>query len=346
MTPNGLTAERAPITPEEPGGRSRTCGAAAVNALDTYATLRSMSELRVRLTGEHAELGEVPARDVAHLILEVERALARVASAIVGSPRGASGGRFKQSVGEAVRLRLLAVESGSVVPVLEIPDVQESDDALELDDASLGQAALAALMNAASDEDEADYTATEALLDVARKAGIGDRYDAVELKVAANGRPARLATVDGETRQRLQARVDAGPPPVRPDTVVGRLYEANFEARSAKLRIPAGGSVEVTFGEEHDDDIYSALRHDTRLVGDVVYDQKENVVRSVTLRAVESGEQMIIGLDADEFWMVRSFDDLAAIQGSTSPVNADSLYDEEATDEERDAFMAALEELA
>jgi len=304
-----------------------------------------MSELRVRLTGEHAELGEVPARDVAQLILEVERALARVASAMTGNPRGASGGRYKQSVGDAVRLRLKAVVSGSVVPVLELPDVEDSEDALDLDDASLGQAALAALLTAAEDEEKADLIAAEALLDVARKAGIGDRYEAVEFEVAANGKPARRGRLDGTKRQRLQARVDSAPPPVRSDSVVGRLYEANFESRTAKLRSAAGGSVEVTFSEVHEDDIQQALRHDTTLVGDVVYDQKEHVVRSVTIRAVERGEQMILGLDADEFWVVRSFDDLAAVQGSTTPVDADSLYDPEATEEERRAFMAALNEL-
>lgn len=304
-----------------------------------------MSELRVRLTGEHAELGEVPARDVAHLILEVERALMRVASAIAGRPRGASGGRYKQPVTDAVRLRLKGVESGSVVPVLEIPDVDTSEDALELDDESLGGAALSTLLNATEDEEHADLIAAEALLGIASKAGIGDRYEAVTFEVAANGKPARSVRLDGQKRQRLQKRVEEAPPPVHPDTVVGRLYEANFDTRTAKLRSPAGQSVDVTFSEEHDDDIQSALRQEARLVGDVLYDQKENLVRSVTLSSMERGEQMILGLDADEFWLTRSFDDLAAIQGTSAPVDLDELYDADATEEERDAFIAGLSDL-
>ncbi|MGB0094408.1 MAG: hypothetical protein WBP81_17990, partial [Solirubrobacteraceae bacterium] len=74
-------------------------------------------------------------------------------------------------------------------------------------------------------------------------------------------------------------------------------------------------------------------------------DPETSVAKSVRLHRIDRGEQLVLGLDAEEFWRERSFEELARLQGAGQPADPDALYDADATDEERDAFMAALSEL-
>lgn len=305
-----------------------------------------MSELRVQLTGEEAELGKVPAADVARLILGVERAMARAASVVLGRPKTTSG-RYDDVIHRAVHLRLVAVEEGSVVPVFELPEVAgDEEPMLDVDVASLGESALAKVLDAVDPQEQPHPVVATALLELADDLHVGDRYEAVNFKSTRQGRPWRAVCVDRETRSRLRAYVESVPGRrVRPDAVLGVLVEADFEKRSARLRTPTEPAVEVNFTDELDDDIHAALRQRASFRGEVVYDPKTNTARSVVLRKIVRGEQLILGLDSQEYWLERSFDDLARQQGSGQPADVEALYDAEASDEERDAFMAALAEL-
>jgi hypothetical protein len=305
-----------------------------------------MTELRVRLTGEHAVLGEVPAVDVARLILEVERALLSSAYAVLQRTR--STGRPKRPIADAVRLRLRAVESGSVVPVMELPDVEADEGTLDLDVEPLGDAALTTLLDAASAPQSAHPAVVAALAEVADTARIGDRYDEVVFEVRRPGRPRRSVGVDATVRRSLHECVDSLPPEAtRPDAVIGTLFEANFERNTARLRSPTGQNVDVTFDDEHADDIQLALRRQTAIRGEVVYDPDKQLVQRVFLREFVRGEQLVLpDVDPDDYWRERSLDELAAASGTGEPVSVDAVFDADASDEERDAFMAALADLA
>ena len=103
--------------------------------------------------------------------------------------------------------------------------------------------------------------------------------------------------------------------------------------------------MQVAFDDDLADDIHAALssRRSCRARSSTTPDT--SVARSVRLRRIERGEQLVLGLDAEEFWRVRTFEELARLQGAGQPVDPDVLYDAEATDEERDAFVAAIAEL-
>jgi hypothetical protein len=308
-----------------------------------------VTEVRVRLSGEHAELGQVPAGDVARLILEVERALARAAYVVLGRPRRQTG-RYEQAIESAIRLRLSGLEAGSVVSVLELPALPEPDDAaLALDAESLGEAALDALLRAAADPkvDQADPYLAEAVLELADRLYIGERYDAVTIEARSERpRTRRVARIDHDVRARLREVVDDSTfTPVHRDTVVGVLVEADFERCTARLRGALRQAVDVRFTPNQADEIQAALREPATLQGEVTYDPRDHVVRSVTLRRIVRGEQMTLDLDPDEFWRERSFDELAVMQATNEPVHVETLHDAEASEEERDAFMAALAEL-
>jgi hypothetical protein len=105
-----------------------------------------MREFRVKLDGEQARLGVVPAADVARLLLLLERAAAQAAAAVLRQPKTTTG-RYKGVIEEAVHFRLVGIEEGSIVPVLELPQPARFDPnaTLDLEDVRLGEAALEAV---------------------------------------------------------------------------------------------------------------------------------------------------------------------------------------------------------
>ena len=306
-----------------------------------------MEELRIGLTGDNAHLGEVAAADVAYLILGIERAMSQAASVILGRPK-TTPGRREQVIEKAVRLRLRSVEEGSVVPVLELPDFELFEgETLDIDVASLGEQALEAVIDATDPRSHpnVDPTVVKALVDVADRLRIGDRYEALTFDAKTNGRR-RTARVDGEGRQRLRSYVNSVPPTAsREDALVGTLVEADFEKRTARLRTATEPAVQVSFDDDLADAIQYALRQHASFRGEVVYDPRTSVARAVRLQRIDRGEQLVLGLDAEEFWREWSFEDLAQVQGAGQPADLDALYDAGATEKERDAFMAAISEL-
>jgi len=304
-----------------------------------------MTELRVSLKGEEARLGAVPASDVARLILGVERAMARAASVVLGRPKITTG-RYDEVIERAVRLKLRSVEEGSVVPVMELPDALASEGGtLDLDVPSLGESALESLLDAADPGQRPHHVVANALLELADALRIGERYESITFDVHA-GLRRRETRVDAGTRSSLRAYVESAPAtPARPDAVVGVLVAADFEKGSARLRTPTQPAVVVSFTDDLDDDVYGALRQRTTLEGEVAYDPKTHVARSVSLRSVTRGEQLMLGVDTHEYWRASSLEDLAREQGAGAPIHPNSFRDVDASDRERDAFMAALAEL-
>lgn len=98
----------------------------------------------------------------------------------------------------------------------------------------------------------------------------------------------------------------------------------------------------MTFTPELADEIQEALRSRTRLEGLVNYHPRTAQATSVELRAFVAHTQF--PLDLDSFWRVRSFAELQAEQGVTGRVDPDSLEIDDLTDDERAAFLAAINE--
>jgi hypothetical protein len=305
-----------------------------------------MKEFRVKLDGEQAKLGEVPAADVARLLLLLEKAAAQAAAVVLRQPKTTTG-RYKSVIEQAVHFRLVGIEEGSVVPILELPDPApfDPDHTLDLEILTLGESAVEALLQAA-DQGPTDTVIAKAILDVADGMHVGERYDAIVFDVPLNDARRQEVKIDRKVRERLRRYVaDAPTPKSRPDDLVGVLVEADFEKRTARLRTPTEAGVEVAFSDDQADDIQAALRQSSTVRGDVTYDSKTHTTRRVRLTQIVRGVEQLV-LDPREFWQENSFEVLAERQGSGGPVDPDDLYNAEATDEERDAFMAAIAELA
>jgi hypothetical protein len=309
-----------------------------------------MAEFEIKLEGDEAKLGRVPARDVALLLLGAENAVMRAASVVLRRPKRAPG-RGEGVVEQASRFRLQAIKEGSVRAVLELPEPDAAlvPNALDFDVPSLSEMAVEEVMNTL-DTGAGDPRVAGALLDLAKRVRIGERYDGVRFvlkptRVAPRKRR-RTAWLDAALTERLRENVERGKDPPRDDSLFGVLVEADFERNSARLRGPFNEVVTVAFDEALADDIQDALRRQASFEGEVAYDPETHMARSVRARRITRGTQLGLDLDQDEFWTERSFAELAAAQGDGLATKPDELFDAEATDEERDAFMAALAELS
>jgi hypothetical protein len=301
-----------------------------------------MRIIRAQLEGPDAELGRVAASDVARMIIGLERAIARAAYLVLGQERRGTG-RHRQAIESASRLRFVEVSRGSVVSVLALPDTGEpSSEELPISVADLSSMAVRRLMDALTGEVPAsDSELAAAVAQLATELGIGDRNSALTLvdETEADA-PPRRAIVDIAVRDRMQ-RLSVGSAWLRDDTLVGVLVEADFEQHTARLRLADGQGVSVSFPVDLADDIQEALRSRARFDGLIHYDPRSSQARRVELRTVVRSTQL--PLEGESFWHPQSFADLQASQGTTGRVDPADLAIEELTDDERAAFLAALD---
>jgi hypothetical protein len=312
----------------------RTIGREWFRAWKVYMT----GELRVRLSGENAELGSVFAIDVAHLLEGVERAVGRAAEQVVGRTPGLTGRRGKD-IESATRFRLLSIEPGSVQSVLVLPALQ-AEGPLGLDVETLGEQALELALSTLEGT-TAMPTVADALAGIGESIGLGSRYDSVSLRHERNGR-SKTVILDRDATRRLrlaaQATVDESV-----DLVIGTLVEADFERMSARLRTPDNTQIRVQFDNALADAIQEGLRHQAGFEGLVSYEEATGRATGIELRSVTRTEQLLIGVDESEFWRERTVEELASDQGITPATSAGDLYDGDATESEIDAFFEALE---
>lgn len=304
--------------------------------------VRMSTVLRVSLTGADAELGRVAAGDVARMLLGVERAVARAAGHVIGRQVKATGRRGR-TIEESTRFRLLGIEGGSVVGVLELPSETVEEERLDVDVPSLGDLALDAALATAAGEETQQVDVADAFVRLSDDLGVGTRFDALTIEQQRAG-DRRTVTLDRPARERLWELV-ASAPKSRDDSLVGVLVEADFEKHTARLRTAAGQGITVRFEPELADSIQEVLRRQTELVGEVAYDPQTMEARSVKLREIVRSEQLTMGLEAGEFWAARSIGELAAERGVGPVEDVDVLRDHEASDEEVDRVLAALGEM-
>lgn len=304
-----------------------------------------MRIVRAQLEGVDAEPGRIAAADVARVILGLERAIARAAYLALGRARRGATGRHSHAVESAARLRFVGVEHGSFVEVLALPDTAEpSDDVLPISVADLSSMALGRLLEAITEGSaETDVELAAAVAQMASELGIGERNTSITLvcdSVPPGGAPSR-ATIDAAVRERMRW-LGGERPTGREDTLVGVLFEADFEGNKAKLRLPDGGVVVVNFSADLADDIHEALRSRTRLQGLVRYHPRTTQASSVELRSVDRSMQLT--LNADAFWRSPTFAELQEEQRTTGHVDPGDLKVSGLSDDERAAFLAALAE--
>ena len=301
-----------------------------------------MPRYEVRLVGKAATFGEVPAVDVGKLLVGVQSAVARAAGAAIGR-NVKTRGRWERVIEDATRLRLVRLARGSIVAELDISGVTPSNPEFDLRVDTLGDVGWRATNSAITDPTAADLGVVVRLSQLADELGIGDRYDAVQFGSLGAPAPERVK-IDGAKREQLAAVVRSRrDQPSPPAVIAGLLFEADFERRTARVRTVTGEPVEVVFDEELADEIYEALRQRSQFEGEVTFDPVTNSIKSVKLRRVTRTEQLLLGDEATAFWHDRTAEELIAEQRKQPLRSFAELRDESLSDEEFEAFLAALD---
>lgn len=281
------------------------------------------------------DLGEVPAEDVATFISELVRVIARAAGYAINRPVKDTG-RYEAIVKAASRVRLESLSSGSVV-VTFLPSQHEVfrlGDNLGLDAETVSQRALAISSDAAGPKAGGYPDVARQWVELSNRLGVGRRYRRVVIRPP--GRPS--VEIDADSRARLRdivAKTRAG---FEGDSVRGVLYEANFEALTAKLRNQRDEVVEVRFDLEDADAIKEALRNPATIVGRAIYDRKTNRLLSIQLEELLQPVQTL----ADELWEHRPIRQVLREQGIGPQREPGRLQMDGVTDEEWDSFFEAL----
>lgn len=180
------------------------------------------------------------------------------------------------------------------------------------------------------------------LAQLADDLAIGTRYEALDFEYRHPGR-ARSATLNGDVRARLAAAATAAAADERQQLLRGTLVEADFERFTARLRMPDGTQVTVSFDLGLADDVQHALRRPSALEGVVAFDRYRQIARSVQLRSIVRSQQLAMGFEPVDFWHDRTVEELAEEQGTGVVENLATLRDEEASEEEVAALFAALD---
>lgn len=298
------------------------------------------ARLILRLTGDNARLGEVYASDLAHLLDGVDRVVSRTAAQIAGrTPR--RGGRLPQAIIGATKLRLTAIKEGSLVLEFAPPDVPSDQEALDLDDVQLADSAISTVIDVLEGSETGFPEATAVLSQLAEDLDIGERYETLSL--TQPGDVPREAVMDTSARSRLSVAVQRRTRSDDGGTLVGILYEADFEKNTARLRTPLGDSVTVRFDDSHATSIKEALREQAQLQGSVTYNEATAAIVSVELAKIASAAQLGLMPDMENFWMSQSLEELAESQGVNVIDRIEVLRDDTITEKEVEDFLAALE---
>ena len=296
--------------------------------------------LRLRLVGEDAQRGRIPAADVGRLLLGAERLIAHA----VGHVRGQQlkeRGRWGKTVEAAVAFRFIGIEDGSFIAVIGVPPPPPADVVL-IEAASLTEVAVDRALDIANGEHDAEQWQDVAaqFVDWANQLGIGVRYEALEIEHRSLERTVRT-TLNVGVRERLRIAAQASSPTARPDRVVGRLVEADFERETGRLRTPTGHRIDVEFDAAREDEVHEALRHDAEVVGEVLLDAKSQP-KTVRLDRIVMREQLELGIEAVELPAQRSIEDLAAERNVHPLAPGQSLRLKSLGDDEIDEYLQAL----
>lgn len=298
--------------------------------------------MRVRLEGPTAVLGEVAASDFARLLLGTQSAIQRAAGHVIGRAARETG-RPGKTIEDSTRLRLVAIERGSIVAVLAAPPRSADPHRFDLTDPALGELAIDTALQIAAGEDTTHPDVADAFVRMADEIGIGRRYDAVTFEHRHRDRDYTVR-LDVEARERLSV-VARRAPTARDDSVVGTLVEADFENLTARLRGPGGSKTTVSFPADLADEIQEGLRAPARLRGEVRYDPSTSEARSIELHQIVRGDQLAIGLDPGEFWSAKTVEQLAEEAGVKPVYDVEALRDDAASKDEIDRILAALEDM-
>ncbi|MGH2596153.1 MAG: hypothetical protein ACRDH7_09340 [Actinomycetota bacterium] len=308
--------------------------------------------LEVKLEGPHAHLGEVPLSDVANLMIGIQDAAAAGAAKVVG--KRLTTGRRGKLVENAARIRLVRLMEASVGVLVRPPsleeeasDLDETTEALTTDTGvqidhgqSLGYRALSEVTKAVRSR-KPDPAIARALLQMSKNVGVGVRHDAIAFIEDPDTPNQRVTRIDASNRDRLRGYLSSSAVEEADEVISGVVFEADFEANTARLRDPTNQAVDFEFPEELAERVKEALRERAELDAHVTLDPETQTARRVEVRQVFRGRQMELEQISESFRRSADVMTLVTEQG-IQPIEDPSSLKLDLDDDETDGFLEAL----
>jgi hypothetical protein len=272
----------------------------------------------------------------------MERAMARGCGHVLGRPVKTTG-RWGRVIEEAVDLRFVRYEVGSLVHVFEIPAPPPQADSLQLEGSSLGelgaQIALSALGASAGDY----VDVAQVWVDLATEIGIGTRHDRLDV-VQELDQGERCASLDAKRLTAIESALrDLPLVGLRQDQLMGVLVEADFEAMTARLRTASGDRIQVSFDPGLADDIQMALRHQASLLGEVRFNTETAAAISVRVRSLGAPDQLDLALAKPAFLTHISIPELRRTQRVRTVRSVDDIPHISLDEQDLRAALEAVE---
>jgi hypothetical protein len=308
--------------------------------------------LQVKLEGPHAHLGEVSLSDVANLMIGIQDAAAAGAAKVAG--KRLTVGRRGKVVENAARIRLVRLMEASVGVLVRPPSLEE--ETTDLDEAteamttetgatidhgqSLGFRALQEVTKAARSR-KPDAAIARALLQMQKNVGVGTRHDAIAFIEQPNTRNERVTRLDAAARDRMRGYLSSAAMTESDEVISGVVFEADFEANTARLRDPLNRAVDFEFPDDLAEPVKEALREQAELDAHVTLDPETQTARRVEVRHVFRGRQMQLEQVSEMFRRSADIATLIAEQ-HVQPIEDPSSLRLDLDDEEADGFLEAL----
>lgn len=289
------------------------------------------------------KLEDVPLREIASMLEGFAALVARGSADILNRPMHPGPGRQEGPIEEASRIRLVSLTSGSIVAtVLPAAPTPLPEGGFDLGVETLSEQAIGLVLDVAGGQTEGHADLARALVDFTDR-HLG-RYEGAVLRLE-DRRPdhRREVIVDGARRSELRKKVEAAVTlSVSTKDVTGRLFEANLETNSAKVRTPTGEKVDVQYSPEHEDDIRHLLGHRADLRGEITYDRGTQHAKAIRIREIVTGDQLGLDFGGVDFWTDRPVSQLIAQAGAKPVEDPADLELHGASDGEWAALYEAL----
>lgn len=303
------------------------------------AAVRDRGVLRLQVQGPAVASGRILVDDLVVLVRQVQTAIERIALVLRGE-QGMRRGRRPADIERLTRLELVALESGSVVMVLDF-----RRDQLQLEGMDPGVEAAWRLVDglvALDQREELPPGWDPGVVVAFREATSLFRrgIERVEISLGIDGcwRSACLEAVDAERFARLATRRVSNR-----RTVEGRLLMADFKEWATRCRVhpPMGPPVECTFDEAHRQAVLDALTKYVRVTGEAEIDPETSRIKRLAIADLEILDWEGAEETTPSFWEPIPTEGLAVMQRVKPVTHVEELAaDIWESPEEVEAFLA------
>lgn len=309
---------------------------------------RPKSILRVKVSGTGIKPGRIPIPDLLVICDQAQKAVNRQAEVLRGK-KGLRPGPTANVVKEECTLELFRIGRGSANLSFAAPDpTPHPQGVLDIDLQHLGEAAVREVVKSLRGAGRAKGATMDAGV---RKSfqemgelltnGVSSIDFFAPAQRGKNGHTSISAKFNHEVWERISEQKNTS---TRDVTLDGRLEAADFLLDDLKcvIHVADGQRITCSFPLESEDDVYTALRHVSRITGTATINSKTRRIEHIDLSTVRVLNPFLG--PTDDFFSSRTIQQLTEAQGTDPKFDLRTLENGWPADDDVDAFLSAIEQ--